>query len=102
MAFSVIKTGGKQYVAASGDTISIEKLVGDFKVGDKVTFDEVLLIEDGTATKVGTPAVSGAKVTGKVVEVGRAKKISVIKYKPKVRYFKNRGHRQPFLKVTID
>jgi large subunit ribosomal protein L21 len=102
MAFSVIKTGGKQYVATSGDTISIEKLAGDFKVGDKVTFDEILLVEDGTTTKVGLPAVSGAKVTGVVAEVGRSRKVAVIKYKPKARYFKNRGHRQPFLKVTID
>lgn len=102
MDFSVIKTGGKQYVVASGDTVKIEKLEGDLKVGDKVTFDEVLLSDNGTATKVGTPSVSGAKVTGTVTEIGRAKKVTVIKYKPKVRYFKNRGHRQPFMKVVID
>jgi large subunit ribosomal protein L21 len=102
MTFSIIKTGGKQYLAEAGKVLTIEKLPGDVKVGDKVTFSDVLLTEDGSATKVGLPLLSGAKVTGTVKEVGRAKKIAVIKYKPKVRYFKNRGHRQPFVKVVID
>lgn len=98
MNFAVIKTGGKQHLVHSGDVITIEKLPENVQVGDKVTFEEVLLMDD----KVGTPSVAGGKVTGVVKEVGRAKKVSVIKYKPKVRYFKNRGHRQPFVKVTID
>lgn len=99
-SFSVIMTGGKQYKVASGDTIKIEK-IKDLKAGDKVVFDQVLFAFDGSAAKVGTPSVQGAKVEGEVVEEGRNKKVVVIKYKQKSRYFKNRGHRQPFLKVKI-
>jgi len=100
--FAVIATGGKQYKVSPGDTITIEKLPGDLAEGAPVTFEEVLLTDDGQKTIVGTPTVSGAAVTGTVVQAGRAKKITVIKYKQKSRYFKKRGHRQPFLKVKID
>lgn len=107
MELAVIKTGGKQYVVEKGDTISIEKLgarskTQDLKKGDKVTFDEVLMTDDGTTVNLGTPTVKGAKVTASVVAVGRAKKIDVVKYKAKSRYLKRRGHRQPFIKVKID
>ena len=100
-SFSVIMTGGKQYKVASGDTIKIEKLK-DLKAGDKVVFDQVLMSYDGGTTKVGTPHVAGLKLEGEVIEEGRAKKVVVIKYKQKSRYFKNRGHRQPFMKVLIN
>jgi large subunit ribosomal protein L21 len=99
--FSVFETGGKQYLATVGTEIKIEKLAGDNKVGDKVVFDNVVLTDDGKATQVGAPYVSGAKVEAEVVAVGRAPKINVIKYKAKVNYFKKRGHRQPFLKVKV-
>jgi len=99
-SFSVIMTGGKQYKVASGDTIQIEK-VKDLKAGDKIVFDQVLMSYDGSASKIGTPHVSGGKVEGEIVEEGRDKKVVVIKYKQKSRYFKNRGHRQPFMKVKI-
>jgi large subunit ribosomal protein L21 len=107
MTLAVIKTGGKQYVVSPGATITIEKLgrrskTQDLKKGDAVTFDEVLLTEDGGKLKLGTPALSGAKVTGTVESVGRAKKIEVVKYKAKSRYLKRRGHKQPQIKVKID
>ncbi|MEK7120826.1 MAG: 50S ribosomal protein L21 [Patescibacteria group bacterium] len=99
--FFVIRTGGKQYKVASGDVVKIEKIKNK-KVGDKVSFDEVLFSYDGKEVKIGNPKVSGAKVMGEVVEEGRGKKVVVIKYKQKSRYFKNRGHRQPFIKVKLN
>ncbi len=81
--------------------MNIEKL--ELEEGKPVEF-EVLLVSDdeGKDVKVGTPIVEGAKVTGQVLEQGRAKKVSVIKYKPKSRYRRNVGHRQPFTKVKIE
>jgi len=107
MEFAVIKTGGKQYVVAKGDLVTIEKLgrgaaTQDLKKGDAVTFDEVLLTDDGKTTNVGTPLVAGVKVTASVYSVGREKKVEVVKYKAKSRYLKRRGHRQPFVKVKIE
>jgi len=100
--FAVIKTGGKQYKVSAGDVLTIEKLPGELKEGDKITFDQVLLVDDGKETKVGTPIVAGAKVTATLEAEGKAKKINVIKYLQKSRYFKKRGHRQPFMKIRID
>ena len=100
-SIAVIQTGGKQYTVAKGDVVKIEKLSDEHKAGDKVTFDKVLLTDDGKATKVGTPVVSGAKVEGTITEVGRDPKISVIRFRAKSRYHKKRGHRQPFCKVEI-
>ena len=100
--FAVIKTGGKQYVVSEGDVITIEKLTGEFKEGDKVTFEEVLLTDNGTDTTLGAPFIKGAKVVGTLSEIGRGKKIEVVKYKAKSRYLKRRGHRQPFFKVKIE
>lgn len=100
--FAVIETGGKQYRVWEGDTIRVEKLQNS-KEGEKVTFDKVLLVDDGNGvTDIGTPYISGAKVLGSVVEVGRGQKVVVIKYKQKSRYFKKNGHRQPFTKVKIE
>ena len=100
-SIAVIKTGGKQYVVSEGSTITIEKLP-KVAEGDSVTFDSVLLTDDGATTSVGAPSVSGAKVTGKVLKAGKAKKVVVVKYKAKSRYHKKRGHRQSFLKVKIE
>ena len=101
MKFAVISTGGKQYKVAEGDFLKVEKISDDLKVGDKVVFDQVLLVDDGATTKIGTPTVSGAKVEATLAEIGRAKKVIVIKYKQKSRYFKKNGHRQPYSKVEI-
>jgi large subunit ribosomal protein L21 len=106
MNHAVIKAGGKQYVVKSGDLVTIEKFQSptgeDVKKGDAVTFSEVLLTDDGATTKIGAPMITGAKVTGTVFSVGRAKKVEVVKYKAKSRYLKRSGHRQPFVKVKIE
>jgi large subunit ribosomal protein L21 len=101
MKFAVISTGGKQYKVAEGDSVKVEKISDTLKVGDAVVFDQVLLVDDGTTTKIGTPTVAGAKVEAVLTEIGRAKKVIVIKYKQKSRYFKKNGHRQPYSKVEI-
>lgn len=107
MDLAVIKTGGKQYVVSPGATITIEKLgrgasTQVLKKGDSVTFDQVLMKDSGSKLTIGTPLVSGAKVTGTVQVVGRAKKVEVLKYKAKSNYEKRRGHKQPQIKVKID
>ena len=98
MKIAVIKTGGKQYIVTEGETITIEKLAS----GNGAVSFEALLTDDGATTEVGTPLVSGAKIEGAVVSEGKAKKLTVVKYKAKSRYFKKRGHRQPFTKVKIE
>jgi large subunit ribosomal protein L21 len=98
---AVVKTGGKQYKVREGETLKIEKVAS--KEGEALLLD-VLMVgdEEGKDVKIGTPTVSGAKVVAKVIEQGRAKKVSVVKYKPKVRYKRNVGHRQPYTKVEIE
>lgn len=99
--FAVIKTGGKQYKVSAGEVLKVEKLEGE--VGAEIAFGEVLLRanEEGTDVSVGAPLLEGASVKAKILEQGRAKKITIIKYKPKVRYRRKQGHRQPFTKVEI-
>jgi large subunit ribosomal protein L21 len=101
MNFAVIQTGGKQYKVAPGETLKIEKLPGELKAGDKIVFDQVLLVNDGSKTLVGAPLVVGATVEATLEEEGRDKKIVVIRYRQKSRYFKKNGHRQPFMNVKI-
>lgn len=98
---AVIKTGGKQYIASSGKKLKVEKLGGNS--GESVYFGEVLLVGDseGKNVKVGKPTVSGAKVEGKILKQGRAKKVIIFKHKPKKRYRVKRGHRQHFTEVEI-
>ena len=98
---SVIATGGKQYVVKTGGKVKVEKLAGN--VGDTITFDNVLLTaeEDASKVEVGTPNVSGAKVSAKILRQARAEKIYVEKFKRKVRYHKVHGHRQYFTELQI-
>ena len=97
--YAIIKTGGKQLKVEKGQAIYVEKL--DVKVGDKVTFDQVVLV-GGEKTVIGTPLVEGATVTGTVEKQGRAKKVVTFKYKPKKHQHTKQGHRQPYTKVVID
>lgn len=99
--FAIFQTGGKQYLVSEGDTIKIEKLMGDHKVGDAVSFDDVLLVENGSDTTIGAPFIKGAKVSAEIKKIDRSKKVNVIKYKAKSNYYKKRGHRQPFFEVKI-
>jgi large subunit ribosomal protein L21 len=101
MPFAVIQTGGKQYEVSEGDLLTIEKLPGEHKIGDSVTFDQVLLTDTGTEISIGSPYLSSAKVSATVESIGRKPKVTIIKYKAKSRYFKKRGHRQPAMKVRI-
>jgi large subunit ribosomal protein L21 len=107
MEFAVIKTGGKQYKVSKDEVISIEKISKprgaekDFKKGDKISFDKVLLLADKEDVTIGTPHIEGAKVEAEITEIGRARKVLVVKYKQKSRYLRRHGHRQPFFKVKI-
>ena len=93
--YAIIETGGKQYHVAQDEVIFVEKL--DVNEGANVVFDKVLMLDN----KIGAPYVKGAKVTGKVLAQGKAKKIIVYKYKSKKNYHKKQGHRQPFTKIQI-
>ncbi len=99
--FAVIKTGGKQYKVSSGDSILIEKLSDEQKEGDKVVFDKVLIVDNGSDTTIGTPFIKDAKVEGKITKIAKKDKVVVIHYKQKSRYFKKNGHKQPYFKVEI-
>lgn len=96
---AVIRTGGKQYIVSPGQKIKVEKI--DRKEGSEITFGEVLLLEKNKKVEIGTPLVKGAKVIGKVIRQGKGEKKIVFKYKPKTRYKKKRGHRQPFTEIEI-
>ncbi|MDO4912389.1 MAG: 50S ribosomal protein L21 [Lactobacillus sp.] len=98
--YAVIKTGGKQYKVTEGESLFVEKL--DVEAGATVTFDEVVLVADGSDVKVGTPLVSGAKVTAKVEKQGKEKKVVTFKYKPKKHSHSKYGHRQPYTKVIVE
>lgn len=97
--YAIIQTGGKQYRVSEGDVISIEKLTA--AEGEEVVFDQVLTVVADGDVKIGKPVLEGAKVTAKVVEHGKGKKILVFKYKAKSNYRKRQGHRQPYTKVEI-
>ena len=99
--FAIIQTGGKQYKVSKGSLVSIEKIKGEYTKGDKISFDKVLLVDDGKDTTIRTPYIKGAKVDAEIVEIGRSRKIMVIKYKQKSRYLRRNGHRQPFFRVKI-
>ena len=99
MAYAIFKTGGKQYKVAEGDKIEIEKL--DLSEGDTTTYDQVLLVSDGSAVRIGDPVVEGASVTGEVLEQKRAKKVTAFKFKRRKGYHKTKGHRQPLTRVSI-
>ncbi|NLJ81310.1 MAG: 50S ribosomal protein L21 [Firmicutes bacterium] len=97
--YAVIKTGGKQYRVAEGDTVYVEKL--NLEEGEDIVFNEVLLVNSDGKTQIGAPYVEGAQVVAKAVKHGKQKKIIVFKYKAKKNYRKKQGHRQPYTKLVI-
>lgn len=98
---AVITTGGKQYTVKEGQKLKVEKL--DLEDGKTLDFEPLLVADaEGKDVKVGAPRVAGAKVTAKVLETDRDKKVAVVKYKRKVRYRRNVGHRQPFTMIQIE
>ena len=98
--YAIIRTGGKQYQVAQGDQLRVESLEGS--VGDTVEIDDVLLVADGEEVKIGQPQVEGAKVTAKIVEQGKAKKVLVYKKKRRKGYEVKRGHRQLYTALRIE
>jgi large subunit ribosomal protein L21 len=97
--YAVIKTGGKQYRVAPGENIKIEQVQAD--VGATIVLDQVLMVADGEAVKLGTPTVAGAKVSATVVSHGRGPKIRIFKYKKRKNYRRTQGHRQGFTLIKI-
>ena len=98
--YAIIETGGKQYKVSPGQVVDVERL--DVAEGNSVELDKVLLIVDNGKVTVGTPTVAGAKVIATSQGEGKAKKIIVFKYKPKLRYRKKTGHRQLYTRLAID
>lgn len=98
--YAIIETGGKQYRITEGDVVFIEKLA--LEAGDSVDFDKVLAVSNDTGLTVGAPYVDGAKVVASVVKNGKAKKVLMMRYKPKKDVRVKRGHRQPYTQVKIE
>jgi large subunit ribosomal protein L21 len=98
--YAVIRSGGKQYRVAPGQTVRLEELSGE--VGAKVQLVDVLLVENDGNVQVGSPLIANAKVEATVLEQDRAKKILIFKKKRKKQYRRTAGHRQNFTAVRID
>ena len=97
--YAVFKTGGKQYRAATGDVIKVEKI--EAEKGATVELDQVLMVGEGEDVKVGAPYLEGGKVTATVVDHGRHDNITVIKFKRRKKYRRQMGHRQYFSQIEI-
>jgi large subunit ribosomal protein L21 len=100
MRYAIIQSGGKQYKAVEGKTLEVDNIASE--PGKKVELGDVLLVSDGEAIHVGTPLLSGAKVAATVVEHDKGPKVTVFKYKPKIRYRVKTGHRQQLTRLMID
>jgi len=98
--YAIIRTGGKQYQVSPGERVRVEKLAG--AIGDTVEIDDVLLVADGDEVKVGQPVLQGVKVSARIVEQDKAKKVLVFKKKRRKGYRVKRGHRQPFTALEIN
>ena len=97
--YAVIESGGKQHRVVEGETLKLEKI--EAATGDTIEFDRVLMVGGGDAVKIGTPVVSGGKVTAEVVAQGRHKKVKIVKFNRRKHYRKETGHRQWFTEVKI-
>ena len=97
--YAVIKTGGKQYKVAAGEKIKVEQIAAD--VGQEITIEQVLAVGEGAELKVGTPWVTGAKVTATVVAHGKHDKVRIFKMRRRKHYQKHGGHRQTYTELQI-
>jgi len=97
--YAVFRSGGKQYRAAKGDVLRLEKI--EVEEGATIKFDEVLLVGEGSDIKVGNPLLSGSTVSGKVVRQGKTRKVPVVKFKRRQNYLRQGSHRQFFTEVEI-
>ena len=98
MAYAIIRSGGKQYRVAEGDTVRVDLLTG--AAGEKIKFDDVLLI-GGDEPKIGKPLVSGASVEGEIIGETLGEKLIVFKFRKRKRSRRKAGHRQSFTSVKI-
>lgn len=98
--YAVIKTGGKQYRVAAGQTLKIETVAGD--VGSAITLDKVLMVADGDKLNVGKPLINGASVQATIVAHGRHDKVKIFKMRRRKHYQKHQGHRQNYTEIRID
>ena len=98
--YAVIKTGGKQYKVAPGEKLKVEQIPAD--VGAEVILDQVLMVADGDAVKVGNPLVSGAKVSATVIAHGRGTKVKIFKMRRRKNYHRTQGHRQNYTEIRVD
>ncbi len=97
--YAVFTTGGKQYRAAEGDVVRVEKL--DVEKGATVEIDQVLMVGEGDDVRIGTPTVAGGKVLAEVVDHGRGEKIRIIKFRRRKHHMKQMGHRQYYTEIKI-
>jgi large subunit ribosomal protein L21 len=97
--YAVVKTGGKQYRVTAGEKLKIEQLAAD--IGAEVVLDQVLFVANGEDVTMGTPLVSGAAVTAKVVAHGRGDKVRIFKMRRRKHYRKSQGHRQNYTEIEI-
>jgi large subunit ribosomal protein L21 len=97
--YALIETGGKQYKVAPGQVVQVERLA--VEQGGQVELKKVLLVADGDKVVVGKPLITGAKVVAEALGEGKGKKVTVFKYKPKVRYRRKKGHRQLYTRLAI-
>ncbi|WP_136806334.1 50S ribosomal protein L21 [Desulfosediminicola flagellatus] len=98
--YAIVRTGGKQYQVACGDTLRVEKLAGD--IGDSVDLNDVLMVVEGEEVKVGQPLLENAKVVAKIAEQGKSKKVLVFKKKRRKGYRLKKGHRQSYTSLKIE
>ena len=98
--YAVIKTGGKQYRVAPGEKIKIEQIPAD--VGAQIVLDQVLMVSDGDAVKLGNSLVSGAKVSATVLGHGRGVKVKIFKMRRRKHYQRTQGHRQNYTEIRVD
>ena len=97
--YAVFRTGGKQYRASEGDRLRIEKIDAD--EGADVSFDDVLLVGEGSDIKVGSPTVEGTAVSAKVLRQGKSRKVGVVKFRRRQNYLRQGSHRQFFTEIEI-
>ncbi|MBS4098768.1 MAG: 50S ribosomal protein L21 [Sulfuricella sp.] len=98
--YAVIKTGGKQYRVIPGEKLKIEQIPAD--IGSEIVIDQVLMVSDGDALKVGAPLVAGATVKATVIAHGRGEKVKIFKMRRRKHYRKTQGHRQNFTEIRIE
>lgn len=98
--YAVVEIGGKQYRVAANAEI-VHELLPAVSVGDKVTFDRVLLLRNGEGVEVGRPYLAGVQVIGEVTEAGRGPKVIIQRFSPKKGYRRRKGHRQPYMRTRI-